>query len=131
MTKRPTRWHRPRPKSVCAQLALSAPPIPARDLGRALHPGHGQLIAMRKEFPALRRGAVAPTALVALNVSDQTSETCAPVEEGGGCLNTSFLPGTTLVDVMPGGDGATFVVSPDGTIDVTVPARGGRVLVPR
>jgi alpha-amylase len=112
------------------------------------------LIAMRKELPALRQGRVAPmwsttvggprrdagifaferatpdeTALVVLNTSGQMSETCAPTNEGGGCLATSFPAGTTLVDVMPGGDRQTFTVRSDGTIAVTVPARSGRVLI--
>ena len=30
---------------------------------------------------------------------------------------------------MPGTDGTTFTVKADGTVDVTVPARSGRVLV--
>jgi hypothetical protein len=114
------------------------------------------LIAMRKDHVALRRGTVAPvwattqggarrdagifgfervapeeTVLVVLNASDQPSESCAPVGEGGACLRTSFSPGTTLTDVMPGGESRTFTVKPDGSIAVTVPARSGRVLVRR
>ena len=38
-------------------------------------------------------------------------------------------PGTTLTDIMPGNDGQTFTVKADGTLDVTVPAHSGRVLV--
>ena len=114
------------------------------------------LIAMRKEHPALRRGAVAPvwattqagarrdagvfafervapeeTVLVVLNASDQPSESCAPVAEGGACLRTSLPAGATLTDVMPGTDGKTFTVRADGTVPVTVPPRSGRVLVKR
>ncbi|MDQ3369317.1 MAG: alpha-amylase family glycosyl hydrolase [Myxococcota bacterium] len=112
------------------------------------------MIAMRKEHVALRRGTVAPvwsttltgarrdagifaferiapeqTALVVLNTSEQQSETCAPIGEGGACLKTSLAPGSTLTDVMPGGDARTFTVAANGTIAVTVPARSGRVLV--
>ena len=47
---------------------------------------------------------------------------CAPVSEGGACLKTTLPAGTTLTDVMPGGDGATFTVKSDGTVAVTVPA---------
>jgi hypothetical protein len=112
------------------------------------------MIAMRKNHDALRLGTVTPewstsvagarrdagifgfervapteTALVVLNSSQQTSETCAPTTEGGACMHTSFAPGTVLNDVMPGSDGKTFTVAADGTIDVDVAARSGRVLV--
>lgn len=113
------------------------------------------LIQMRKDHVALRRGTTMPvwsttvagarrdagifafertaagdeTALVVLNSSQQSSETCAPVSEGGACLKTSLPAGSTLKDVMPGSDGMTFTVKGDGTVDVTVPARSGRVLV--
>ena len=108
------------------------------------------LIDMRKQNVALRRGQVAPvwstttttgrdagifafervapgeqTALVVLNASTQTSDTCSAAS----CLKTSLPAGAQLVDVMPGSDGMTFTVKGDGTIDVTVPARSGRVLV--
>ncbi|HEY4239406.1 MAG TPA: alpha-amylase family glycosyl hydrolase [Kofleriaceae bacterium] len=112
------------------------------------------LIAMRKAHPALTHGTVAPKwsttvagarrdagifafersspdelALVVLDASDQSSETCAPTDEGGACLQTSFPAGTVLADAMPGSDGKTFTVATDGTVDVMVPARSGRVLV--
>jgi len=113
------------------------------------------LIQMRKDHVALRRGTTMPvwsttvagprrdagifaferaaagdeTALVVLNSSQQSSETCAPVSDGGACLKTSLPAGSTLKDVMPGSDGMTFTVKSDGTVDVTVPARSGRVLV--
>jgi glycosidase len=114
---------------------------------------HG-LIQMRKDHPALRYGSVSPvwsttiagarrdagifaferqspmeTALVVLNTSDQQSESCAPAAEGGACLHTTLPPGSTLTDVMPGSDGNTFAVRGDGTVDVTVAPRSGRVLV--
>ncbi len=111
-----------------------------------------QLIQMRKDHAALRRGTTQPawsttvagphrdagifafervapgdeTALVVLNASQQSSETCA---DGGTCMKTSLPPGATLKDVMPGSDGMTFTVKADSTVDVTVPARSGRVLV--
>jgi glycosidase len=109
------------------------------------------LIQMRKDLPALRRGAVEPawstevegarrdagilafervdadqTVLVVLNTSDQESETCAPVADGGACMETTLTG--TLTDVAPGNDGATFTVS-GGTVAVTVPPHGFRVLV--
>ena len=111
---------------------------------------------MRKDREALRRGTmtlewsttenatrdngifaferVSPNdkALVVLNTGDQaSSETCATVADGGSCMHTSFAPGTKLKDIMPGTDGQTFTVAADGTIDVTVVARSGRVLVQR
>lgn len=114
------------------------------------------LIALRKDNVALRRGDVtirwsttrprgardsgifaferaAPdqTALVVLNTADdQESSTCAPVADGGACMTTSFASGTVLRDIAPGSDGATFTVGAGGSLEVTVPARGGRVLVP-
>jgi glycosidase len=113
------------------------------------------LIAMREANVALRRGNVTPvwsttiagtrrdagifafersvqadqTALVVLNASNQTSETCAPTAEGGACLKTSFASGTVLTDVMPGSDGMMFTVGAGGSLQVSVPARSGRVLV--
>jgi glycosidase len=113
------------------------------------------LIEMRKNNVALRRGQVSPvwsttdagpgrdagifafersvpgeqTVLVVLNASTQTSETCAT--SGGACLKTTLPAGATLVDIMPGSDGATFTVKSDGTVAVSVPARSGRVLVRR
>ncbi len=113
------------------------------------------LIALRKDHVALRRGAVEPrwatsrprgtsdsgifafervhddeTVLVVLNTADdQTSSTCEPEELGGACMAVSFPPGTVLVDVAPNNDGVAYPVRDDGTVDIDVPARGGRVLV--
>ncbi len=110
------------------------------------------LVAMRKQHIALRRGDVQirwataeprgvvdsgivayervhadETVLVVLNTADdQTSRTCAADNT---CMTTSFSPGDVLRDIAPGNDGATFTVAADGTIDVSVPARTGRVLV--
>jgi hypothetical protein len=78
---------------------------------------------------AFERVAPGETALVVLNASDQLSESCAPASEGGACMHTTLAAGSTLKDVMYGGDGQTFTVKGDGTVDVTVPARSGRVLV--
>lgn len=114
------------------------------------------LIRLRRDHIALRRGNVAirwttstpaneerrdagivaferihddETLLVVLNTSnDFESETCAPVGEGGACMETSFSSGTTLRDISPTGGGYTVTVGGDGTVAVTVPARGGRVL---
>jgi glycosidase len=112
------------------------------------------LIQMRKDHEALRRGTVdirwsttqaggrrdegifaferaAPTekALVVINASAQASETCAPQNEGGACMTTSFPAGTVLKDVSPAGVGTTFTVGAGGSIDVMVPPYSGRVLV--
>jgi glycosidase len=113
------------------------------------------LIQMRKDHEALRRGTVdikwstsqagarrdegifaferaAPNekAMVVINASAQASETCAPTNEGGACMATTFAAGTVLRDVSPNGGGQTFTVAAGGTLDVTVPAHSGRVLVP-
>ena len=112
------------------------------------------LIAMRKDNEALRQGTVSPlwsttvagprrdagifaferkspneTALVVLNSGEVDSETCAPADEGGDCVLSTFPAGTVLQDIMPGNDGKTFTVKANGTVAVTVPARSGRVLV--
>ncbi len=112
------------------------------------------LIQMRKDNPALRRGTVAPawsttvagagrdagifaferidaeqTALVVLNTSEQDSETCAAADDGGACMTTTFSSGTTLVDIAPGNDGATFTVGAAGAVTISVPPHGARVLV--
>ncbi len=114
------------------------------------------LIALRKDNEALRQGTVSPlwsttiagarrdagifaferkspnqTAIVVLETGDSTGETCAPVAEGGACMLTTFPPGSTLTDIMPGSDGQTFTVKSDGTVAISVPPRSGRVLVRR
>jgi glycosidase len=116
------------------------------------------MIRMRRDHVALRRGTVNirwttstpanqqrrdaglfaferthddETLLVVLNTSDDfESETCAPADEGGACMATSFRSGTRLRDISPGNEGYTVTVSGDGTVSVSVPARGGRVLAP-
>ncbi len=130
--------------------------IPAFDTSAPTFTYVHDLIAMRKDNVALRRGSVAirwstdrprgerdsgifafervdadQTALVVLNTADdQESTTCAPVSEGGACMTTSFAAGTVLRDVAPGADNQTFTVQAGGALQVTVPARGGRVLIP-
>ena len=110
------------------------------------------LIQMRKDHIALRQGTTSPlwstqtagperdagifaferavpggeVADVVLNASDQSSESCAAA---GNCMHTGFAPGTVLKDVMPNSDGKTFTVAGDGSVDVTVGPRSGRVLV--
>lgn len=114
------------------------------------------MIRFRSEHVALRRGDVEPrwstdrprgdsdsgivaferthadeTLLVVVNTADgQESRTCVPASLGGACMPVSFAPGTVLTDIAPGSDGARFTVAADGTLDVDVPARGGRVLSP-
>ena len=111
------------------------------------------LIAVRKQHVALRQGDVQirwstdtprgtvdsgifgfervhadETVLVVLNTAeDQMSRTCAT---DGTCMSTSFSGGTVLRDIAPGSDGATFTVAGDGSVDIDVPARGGRILIP-
>ncbi len=112
------------------------------------------LIALRKAHVALRRGTTdvlwstdrpagatdhgvfafsrsteEERLVVVLNTANQgESTTCAPAELGGGCMTVPFAPGTVLTDIAPGGNDKRFVVSPQGTVAVSVPARGGRVL---
>jgi glycosidase len=132
-------------------VELGTPPFDTENATFAWIQG---LIALRKDQVALRRGEVLmrwttergpgaidggmvaferlhgdDTLLVVINTSDtQESVTCAPAELGGACMPVSFAPGTSLQDIAPGTDGASFVVAADGTIAVAVPARGGRVL---
>ena len=114
------------------------------------------LIALRREHEALRRGDVSITwsveqpgarrdagifgferstgaekVLVVLNASAQPSESCAPVADGGLCMQTSFAAGTVLEDLAPGSDGMTFTVAAGGRVQVSVPPRRGRILVAR
>ncbi|HVK74370.1 MAG TPA: alpha-amylase family glycosyl hydrolase [Kofleriaceae bacterium] len=125
------------------------------DTGHAHFQFVQQLIRMRKDHVALRRGTVEPRwsttdagvgrdrgifafervadeekVLVVLNASTQTSEACAPVADGGACLVSSFAPGTVLRDVAPGNDGRTFTVGAGGAVTISVPPQSARVLVP-
>jgi len=109
------------------------------------------LIALRKDHEALRRGDVSITwsteqagarrdagifaferasggdkVLVVINASAQSSESCAPASEGGACMQTSFSSGTVLTDVAPGG-GGTVTVGAGGVVQVTVPAHSARI----
>jgi glycosidase len=114
------------------------------------------LIQMRKDNPALRRGETAilwstdrprgdrdsgifaferttaeQRAVVVVNTADdQDSTTCAPVALGGACMQTGFSQGTVLRNVAPGNMGETYTVGAAGALEVTVPARGGMLLVP-
>ncbi|MBK8012520.1 MAG: alpha-amylase [Deltaproteobacteria bacterium] len=118
------------------------------------------LIQARKDYAPLRRGEVnvvwaterpagsrdygvfafervlpEERALVVLNLAkDQESTTCAPEAEGGVCMKTSFPVGSVLQDVGPESTGETFVVQRDaqgdGYLQMTLPARSGRILVP-
>ena len=67
--------------------------------------------------------------MVINTADDQESDTCAPASAGGGCMTTSFPAGTVLRDIAPGSDGATFTVQAGGLAQITVPARGGRLLI--
>jgi alpha-amylase len=113
-----------------------------------------RLIELRKQYAPLRRGDFVlrwtsersgneqdagivafersysgQTVLVVVNAhATKTSETSATTL-GGGHMPVSFAPGTRLVDVFHGSE--EFVVGSDGTINVSVPARSGRILVPR
>ncbi|HUQ01858.1 MAG TPA: alpha-amylase family glycosyl hydrolase [Kofleriaceae bacterium] len=128
---------------------------PAFDTANAHFALVKDLIALRKERAALRRGTVEikwstaqagarrdagifafervaddDKVLVVLNTSEQDSEACAPVADGGACLISSFAPGTTLRDLAPGSDGATFTVGAGGAVTVRVPAQSARILAP-
>jgi hypothetical protein len=79
---------------------------------------------------AFERATADDKVVVVLNASTQTSESCAPVADGGSCMVTSFAPGTVLRDLAPGSDGATFTVGAGGSLAVTVPGQQARVLAP-
>jgi hypothetical protein len=68
--------------------------------------------------------------LVVLNVSEShASMTQAPT---GQRMMVGFPPGTGLVNVLDDDDpNDAFQVAGDGTVVVTVPARGQKVLVPQ
>jgi len=125
------------------------------DTGNASFALVHDLIALRKSRAALRRGTIEPKwsttvagarrdagifafervapddkVLVVLNTSTQDSESCAPVADGGACLQTTFAVGTVLQDLAPGGAGTTFTVGAGGTVQVSVPAQSARVLAP-
>jgi hypothetical protein len=110
---------------------------------------------VRKQHEALRRGDVAvkwatrdagarrdagifgferasgsDKVLVVLNASTQDSETCAPIADGGACMQTTFPAGTVLRDLAPGGDGMTFTVAAGGTVAVRVGPQRARILAP-
>jgi alpha-amylase len=98
------------------------------------------LIALRKEREALRRGAVsivysgADTGLFAFERSSGDDKLLVVVNTRAGqdsaAMTTSFAPGTTLTDIAPGSDGASFTVGAGGSLEVAVPSRGGRLLAP-
>jgi glycosidase len=88
-------------------------------------------------------------AMVVLNTHPSKVSESSAEDLGFERMTTTFAPGTVLVDVMPGSDGATFTVSDEGCtvvacdqpvaddytgeacgcLLVEVPASGGRVLV--
>jgi len=106
------------------------------------------LARMRMTFPELRYGRLAihwsttrvadeqdagifaferrygeSKAMVVLNTHfENTSETSAE-DLGFGRMTTTFRPGTVLVDVMPGSDGASFTVTDEGCDTVSCPAQ--------
>jgi glycosidase len=107
-----------------------------------------KLIRIRKKYAALRRGDVvfrwttdhvgdepdagllafervygSERALVIIDTHDRPART-----RGDGPMATGFPAGARLVDVL--NDGETFTVGNGGTLDVTVPGRGARILVP-
>ena len=112
-----------------------------------------QLIDLRKQNPALRRGettlrwttnSVADEqdagilaferavddsyALVVINTSDEaTSETSSSQTEGGADMAVGAAPGTTLTDAV---GGQSFTVAADGTLVVELPPRGVAILQP-
>lgn len=116
-----------------------------------------KLIAIRKAYAPLRRGAMAMkyatthTAseedagivaferadgahklLVVLNTSDSHPAETSQAKMGGSDMQTSFAPGDKLVDILasPGDPTSTFTVGLQGALNVPVPPRGARILVP-
>jgi hypothetical protein len=108
-----------------------------------------KLVGLRKKYAALRRGSVElrwttdhtgeepdagllafervygrERALVIINTHDTRVARTRDDE----VMRTGFAAGTRVVDVL--NDGASFTVGADGALDVTVPARGARILVP-
>ncbi len=107
-----------------------------------------KLVEIRKKYAALRRGDVEirwatdhtgeepdagllafervygrERALVLINTHDtRTTRT-----RGDDVMRTGFTAGARVVDVL--NDGASFTIGADGALDVTVPARGARILV--
>jgi len=113
------------------------------------------LIAIRKEYVALRRGDVIirwsttrtgdetdagifafervynnERILVVLNTNNNhTSYTQAP--DTGEKMQTGFPPGTILKDIAPKSDGKSYRVDDEGKVVIDVPPRGGRILIPQ
>ena len=112
-----------------------------------------QLIAVRKAYPALRRGDVAVRwssarsadeddagifafersggdagdgyALVVINAHKEKES--SPVFQGTP-MTVTAPPGTVLIDVL--GSGQSYTVAPSGGLSITVPSQGGAVLIP-
>jgi glycosidase len=81
---------------------------------------------------AFERSFYGHTVLVALNVSDTKASETSLSQSGGSDLQSSFDPGTKLVDILAqaGDPTATFTVGNAGALDIPLPARGERILVP-
>ena len=64
-----------------------------------------------------------------VNTRDAAAETSTSTL-GGTDMLTSFAPGTVLTNVFADDDPSdTFTVDAEGRVRVTLPARGGKVLV--
>ncbi|GAB4306235.1 MAG: hypothetical protein Kow0090_21520 [Myxococcota bacterium] len=116
------------------------------------------LIELRKKYPALSRGTISirwssersglsmeqdagifafernyngETLLVVMNTHDtKFSETAITVDGIHYEMQTSFPAGTTLVNVFEDDDlNDTFMVGADGNLTLSVPPRGGKILV--
>ena len=72
------------------------------------------------------------TMLVVLNTSDTQQSETSQAKMGGSDMLTDFTPGQQLVDILaaPGDPTANFTVGLQGALNVPVPARGARILVP-
>ncbi len=68
-----------------------------------------------------------PDVLVVINAHDNKA---SQTSSGDADMPVDFAPGTVLADEWTGGVD-TFTVSPDGTLNVEVPPRGFRVLIPQ
>jgi hypothetical protein len=70
--------------------------------------------------------------VVASNISPpalfRAIEEARPEAKGGACMPTSFPPGTILGDIAPTGGNVAFEVRADGTVEVVMPPRSGRIL---
>jgi glycosidase len=80
---------------------------------------------------AFERSYEGETVLVVLNAHDDKASRTTATAVGGGDMQTSFAEGTTLTNVFPdeNTDYDEVTVGADGTLDVQIPPRGGKIYV--